>query len=278
MIVNGKRTRDRREHVTFDELSSRWRYAEAFRAVRFRSPMKIFDDTDERDEVHIEETGIDFGTHGNVWPGGLCWSRFRRSTRFREMTRGRRKILELGSGTGIGGLTCCLDPNIESVLLTDLPVAMEALKRNVCAFEKRRGRRGVRTCSLRMGDADNAGHDVARQFDADVVLAADTMYNTHMIHVTCTSLRRLVPFDESSKTRFVWLVYVDRTVRGDDTPLHQLRRAGFDCVRRTDLMTLQCCRSLLDDDANEYLEDVRVWLWECRRAREGIDWEASKVP
>jgi len=220
------------------------------------------EDGEEEEEVvvvKIVETGIDYGTFGNIWASSMCLSRYLSTEKGRTRVNGKR-VLELGSGTGLGGLSAVIFGGASSVVLTDVPEAMEDLNSNVSLNLRSTKKGSISTMSLTMGDSDNEAHEKVRTLKPDIILCSDIMYNSKMIQLVCKTLRRVVV---SSKTEIL-IAFTDRTVKGDPEPLEKLAEHGFCCVNRVNLMGLACCRSLCEMEDYYYLDDVEVWLWELR--------------
>ena len=207
--------------------------------------------------VKILETGIDYGTFGNIWAASLCLARYVSTSDGTRRLEGKR-VLELGSGTGLGGLSSVIFGNADSVVLTDMPIAMDDLNNNVSINKTKADDRRFSTMSLTMGNEDNESHEKIISLKPDIILCSDLMYNSKMIQLVCTTLRRVVKNSETS----IWIVFTDRTVKGDPEPLEKLKAHGFQCTKKLDLMTLECCHSLCKIEEYDYLDDVQVWLWE----------------
>jgi len=214
------------------------------------------DDAKDRKVVKIIEKGIDYGTHGNIWATSIILSRYLSSKEGRKRVKGK-SVLELGSGTGLGGLASVIFADAKSAVLSDLPCAMEDLKTNVKLNENT----NVSTLSLTMGDEDNESHKKALDMEPNIILCSDVMYNSKMIKLVCRSLQRIATLHTS-----IWIAFIDRTVKGDPEPLEELSNFGFFCIQAVDLMTLSCCNSICSETEDfDYLEDVNIWLWELRK-------------
>ena len=108
--------------------------------------------------VKILETGIDYGTFGNIWAASLCFARYVSTSEGKKRLEGKR-VLELGSGTGLGGMSSVIFGNADSVVLTDMPIAMDDLNNNVSINKTKADDRRFSTMSLTMGNEDNESHE-----------------------------------------------------------------------------------------------------------------------
>ena len=217
----------------------------------------------EKNVVKILETGIDYGTHGNVWATSLCFARYLSTVDGVRRMKGKT-VLELGSGTGLGGLSSVIFGKADSAILTDIPIAMDDLNNNVSINKTKPKDNRFTTMSLTMGNEDNESHDKVLSLNPDIILCSDVMYNSKMIQLVCTTLRRVI---NDSKTS-IWIVFIDRTVKGDPEPMEKLKAHGFRCTNTLDLMSLSCCRSLCEIEEYDYLNDVQIWLWELHLEEE----------
>jgi predicted nicotinamide N-methyase len=125
----------------------------------------------------IANGGETLGTGGVIWDSGITLARFL------EKEDGVRvagkRVIELGSGTGLAGLAAAAC-GADSVLLTDM-FGMKLLESNV----RRNGLQSlVRVAPLSWGDPDDIKHALARSTDStkpgshyDVIIGSDVLYD-----------------------------------------------------------------------------------------------------
>ncbi|CAE6972236.1 Vcpkmt, partial [Symbiodinium sp. CCMP2456] len=120
----------------------------------------------------LAECRGDLGIGGGVWDGGLVLLEYLAHPAQRTRLEGRR-VLELGSGTGLVGLGCAL-LGAQEVLLTDLPDVTALLDFNVALNRARRS--GLERVQVQ---AHEWGTDVAALEPAalEVVIMADLIYD-----------------------------------------------------------------------------------------------------
>eukprot|EP00930_Biecheleria_cincta_P009370 TRINITY_DN111105_c0_g1_i1.p1 TRINITY_DN111105_c0_g1~~TRINITY_DN111105_c0_g1_i1.p1 ORF type:complete len:217 (+),score=47.02 TRINITY_DN111105_c0_g1_i1:56-706(+) len=110
-----------------------------------------------------EENG---NTWSGVWPGALAMAEWVADNPVIKNC----KVVELGAGTGLVGLTASAT-GAAHVVLTDLPPALDALKANVAMNSKRHA--DIEVQQLCWGSQE----DLEAVGTADVVLAADVVYD-----------------------------------------------------------------------------------------------------
>nr|CCA16944.1 conserved unknown protein putative [Albugo laibachii Nc14] len=135
--------------------------------------------------IHLSfECDWSVGIGGSVWTSGEILASYFKCHRDRLKTlfHGKR-IVELGSGTGIVGLTCaaCFQPS--HVILTDLPSQLDSLRNNVIRNQEQIS--GVSVAELEWGNAEHIDAVCARMdvdlstgkpFPVDVILGTDVAY------------------------------------------------------------------------------------------------------
>lgn len=123
-----------------------------------------------------------------VWEGGLCLAEY--MVRFPALVKGKQ-IVELGSGTGIGGITAAL-LGASRAVLTDLPSLLPLLN----STTNRNGLKPphvVVEC-LDWEDDSNISRSLREQ-SFDVVLAADPVYSASQVPGFVAALSRLLGSD-----------------------------------------------------------------------------------
>jgi hypothetical protein len=116
-------------------------------------------------------TGSDCdGTGGFIWEAGICLSEYLRSNRA-ELQLNSKHILELGSGSGLAGITSAACGACR-VVLTDLDQMIPHIQRNVDLHgEKYSGK--VEVMSLDWDKCDSCLHA-----GFDMVIGADLLYDS----------------------------------------------------------------------------------------------------
>ena len=122
---------------------------------------------------HLPDAGPEVmdadGTFARLWPTALVLSNW--LCEHREVLAGKR-VVELGSGTGVVGLVCAA-LGAASVTLTDMPDALELIRRNA-ALSRQKGAVTVAPCTW--GDADHLADLLRGGGGFDVVLCCEVVY------------------------------------------------------------------------------------------------------
>ncbi|KAL2333703.1 hypothetical protein Fmac_014916 [Flemingia macrophylla] len=115
--------------------------------------------------------------------------------------RGRRRILELGSGTGIVGIAAAATLPAD-VTLTDLPHVVPNLRFNAEANAGVVGSSGgsVSVAALRWGDAGDVAA-IGREFD--LIVASDVVYHDHLYEPLLETLRLMMAGGSGSEVAFL---------------------------------------------------------------------------
>lgn len=131
-------------------------------------------------------------TGGQVWPGGVAVARY--LARTPEIVRGKA-VIELGAGTGIGGLSAAW-AGARLVALTDgSPAVLDSVtRRNAAANAPPRSR--VTVGRLRWGYDSDLQHWVSKQWD--IVLAAEVGYERYTLDALLLTINRLLATRENS--------------------------------------------------------------------------------
>ncbi|KUJ20698.1 uncharacterized protein LY89DRAFT_771671 [Mollisia scopiformis] len=132
-----------------------------------------------------EETGESIARH--IWDAGLVLSALisQKAERLPDvLKKPNLKILELGAGCGIVGITMATSlPNIEKIILTDLPEAQEILARNIPSSQAK--------LSHQILDwAAPLPENVERE-KWDLVVVADCTYNIDVVPDLVATLDRV---------------------------------------------------------------------------------------
>ena len=133
-------------------------------------------------------------TGGTVWRGGARLARaLADDAALRTLIAGRR-VLELGAGTGVGGLACAA-LGARSVVLTDLPRNVELLRAN--AFRNRGHTLGCDVAAVPLAWGDRHGALAAAAAGVDVVLAADVCYREDAVEPLAATIGVLMAHAET---------------------------------------------------------------------------------
>ncbi|KAF4727097.1 Telomerase Cajal body protein 1 [Perkinsus olseni] len=109
-----------------------------------------------------------------------------------------KRVIELGSGCGLGGLACAA-ADASKVTLTDLPeVLNDVTKRNIGANSVL-----TWTCDLQAKPLAWPGEDSAELGDCDVVLGADLIYREADVDLLLAAIRNLMK--QNNARKFIWM-------------------------------------------------------------------------
>ena len=139
-------------------------------------------------QLGSHSSGETIGTGGVIWDSGVTLARFMHE----EGVVAGKRVCDLGSGTGIGGLAAAVC-GAESVLLTDI-LGLELLARNVChnSLEQR-----VSVARLEWGNSADAESVLAlspgRHYD--IITASDVLYDLPSAVKLLRTMRELAAAD-----------------------------------------------------------------------------------
>jgi len=144
------------------------------------------------------------GCGGIAWPAGEVLSRYLsyRHSQDPDCLRNKR-ILELGSGTGLVGLVAALLENSADVVITDQDQLLELMQQNVdLNFPPLPDEAGR---NIKVAELD-WGKEIPSTLDAasDVILAADCVYFEPAFPLLVDTLCRLAPVGEPREILFCW--------------------------------------------------------------------------
>jgi len=135
-----------------------------------------------------------------TWTSSLLLSR-RLALLSRHVPAGRPRVLELGSGTGLVGLSAALtwQDNVSEVMLTDLPEIVPNLQKNVELNQHllQRGTPRVRSRVLDWSDKSDAPKTANEAYA--VILAADPIYSPEHPAMLVDTVRRWLQSAVSSR-------------------------------------------------------------------------------
>ena len=162
-------------------------------------------------------------------------------------------ILELGSGCGITGLHIADLCSGSNVLLTDLPVAMEILDRNVESAQPVSS--GVKLATAVL-DWDAPLPDMVAKQRFDLVVLSDCTYNCNSIPGLVTTLSSIARSSPHT------LVVIALKVRHDSEAIFfdLMTRADFIRVEHTAIPLPDRCRS----ETGQELEVVEIYVYRIR--------------
>lgn len=139
------------------------------------------------------------GIGGSVWTSGeILTSYFKRHREHLDTLFHGKRVVELGSGTGIVGLTCaaCFQPS--QVILTDLSSQLDCLRNNVTRNQDKIS--GISVAELAWGDEEhidaviaqmNVDSSTCKPFQVDVILGTDVAYLEEAYVPLSSTLNRL---------------------------------------------------------------------------------------
>lgn len=158
------------------------------------------------------------GTGGLIWPAGEFLASYLCQVSEETQELRDKTIVELGSGTGIVGLSVALNANLGSgvMYLTDLPQVIPLLKRNVALNGHPTG---VQIAEFTWG------HDLSdhlKSLTIDVVLMADCIYLESQFQPLIDTLLQVMPANAKG-----FLCYKKR--RKADARFFKLLKKHFRC-------------------------------------------------
>ena len=169
-------------------------------AARFKEAHVLFFDAKlpplelEQGPATLDEGAADpLGTGSTVWRGGDVLARaLAQDPSLRALVEGKR-VLELGSGTGVAGLACAA-LGARAVRLTDLPERLDLLRRN--ATRNRGHAFGVDVDVAPYAWGDKFGAMALAADGVDVVVGADVCYAQGMVPPLVASVLALMDHAE----------------------------------------------------------------------------------
>lgn len=162
-----------------------------------------------------------------------------------HLIRGKR-VLELGAGTGLAGISAGL-LGADLVLLTDLSYALNNLRRNVELHQTFFSNRSV----VEVSELDWLRSETYDARDFDVVLAADVVWVEELIPAFVAALSA-VACRRGSRQPLVLIGHQTRTKRSDDMLFSLLTKASLE-VRRMPQETL-----------HDQFSTTNIAIYECR--------------
>ena len=165
-------------------------------AARFKEAHVLFFDAKlpplelEQGPATLDEGAADpLGTGSTVWRGGDVLARaLAQDPSLRALVEGKR-VLELGSGTGVAGLACAA-LGARAVRLTDLPERLDLLRRN--ATRNRGHTVGCDVAARPLAWGDRFGALALAADGVDVVVAADVCYRADAVAPLAASIACLM--------------------------------------------------------------------------------------
>ena len=131
------------------------------------------------------------GTFSTVWDGAQSLATLLANKEECPIVLERKRVLELGSGTGLAGLAAAVC-GASKVYLTDLPDALPLLKKNLMANSFVLWGCDVKVESLPWGPEGDACVDKLPAHDIDVVLCADLVYRKEHTSLLLHTLSRII--------------------------------------------------------------------------------------
>eukprot|EP01111_Echinosteliopsis_oligospora_P016260 TRINITY_DN6679_c0_g1_i2.p1 TRINITY_DN6679_c0_g1~~TRINITY_DN6679_c0_g1_i2.p1 ORF type:complete len:249 (+),score=52.87 TRINITY_DN6679_c0_g1_i2:39-785(+) len=135
-------------------------------------------------EVLIEQK------HNKLYTGGFIWDSCRALCNFlqecdeKEDLLAGKNCIELGSGSGLGGIALSIiDPSCR-VTLTDIKTALPLLHRNVALNH-------ISNVSVKLLDWGNVQRSQWENSSYDIIIASDCIYNTYYHKALCNVLNML---------------------------------------------------------------------------------------
>jgi predicted nicotinamide N-methyase len=187
-------------------------------------PSKIFDIDLEKGEfkvlnqvIHIGEVGNSGkGTGLTTWDGSVVLAKYLEYSLTDEFKN--KRVVELGSGTGLVGI-CTALLGAKEVILTDLEYTMENLARNAA---RNRHTHGLTSLNTKVLDWFNPPENLG---DVDLILASDVVWVEDLIPPFVRTLYTLSV--HSSRPTSILMSYQKRSIVSDQILFHQLQLHGF---------------------------------------------------
>ncbi|KAF4688995.1 Protein fam86a [Perkinsus olseni] len=151
--------------------------------------------------LHLDHPTTPGETGLRVWDAGICMAKYW-ELKLEEVRKLRKvdrlRILELGCGSGVVGLACCLTSTPCDVLLSDRAVIQttDSVEReNISANAAAIAEKG-NTCSYKVidwMDLDNAEYDWAATPPPDLVIASDVLWSHVFVKPFVAALLKACP-------------------------------------------------------------------------------------
>lgn len=218
-------------------------------------------------EVIIAESPGHLGIGGKIWDSSFVLIHFLSTSK--ELGGGRhfierKRVVELGAGTGIVGLTCALTLGAEDVVLTDLEDVCELIQINIRLNNSQQYPSccGVAAVPLVWTDPPpsslpprllfgNASCGDTRSSTIDTLLLADVVYDPDLYVPLIATLSKLVPLD--AERSFPIEVVLAFRYRNPDSHLFwsSLEKAGFSYS--------EFRFQFVDEEASGACQDVKIF-------------------
>ena len=130
-------------------------------------------------KLHVNTKMLCNDTGGDAWKGS--WALATLLNLRRSQLAGKR-VLELGSGTGLLGIACALS-GASAVIVTDLPYVLPLIQKNITSAVMQQ------TVSVFEWDWSNPRPSFDSELPFDVVVAADVVYDPEKLHSCCAAIR-----------------------------------------------------------------------------------------
>lgn len=167
-------------------------------------------------------------TASTVWDAGivlaaLVHSQAAEKTSVPDQPRPRRRLLDLGSGTGIVGLAAAVSGGFSTVVLSDLPTVVPLLERNAAANAAAAPGTRIEVLPLAWDDADALRRAARDHGPYDLIVGGDLLYRPPVIPPLLNALTHLVG-ERTTVLLAASLQHSPETIRGFDAAA---RTAGF---------------------------------------------------
>lgn len=219
-------------------------------------PSKMFDSTAftiQGIPVSVGEVGNSGqGTGLTTWDGSVVLAKYLEHARMDNL-RGAR-ILELGSGTGLVGLSAAL-LGAREVILTDLAYTMDNLARNAEATMRNAAGTGEIECTVHIQVLDwfNPPTDLG---SFDFVLASDVVWVEELIAPLVSTFDVLLQHS-SERATTILMSYQKRSVISDQLLFSELDKRGLEKQR------------VAASKLHPHFASERIDVWEITRRRQG---------
>jgi predicted nicotinamide N-methyase len=130
-------------------------------------------------KLHVNTSMLCDDTGGDAWKGS--WALATLLNLRRALLTGKR-VLELGSGTGLLGISCALS-GATSVVVTDLPYVLPLIRKNVTSAVVQQ------VVAVFEWDWSNPRPAFDSDLPFDVVVAADVVYDPEKLEICCSAIR-----------------------------------------------------------------------------------------
>ncbi len=130
-------------------------------------------------KLHVNTSMLCNDTGGDAWKGS--WALATLLNLRRAQLAGKR-VLELGSGTGLLGISCALS-GATSVIVTDLPYVLPLIQKNISSAVVQQ------VVGAFEWDWSNPRPAFDSDLPFDVVVAADVVYDPEKLDICCSAIR-----------------------------------------------------------------------------------------